>query len=102
MRRFPQEVSIGEDERHKGKRQCIASIMGGSPRVSNSSKSTVKMESVELMAVSKKQRITFTKSPKRPILEFQDNEKVGGIPNEIFPLVITVAIPNLDTSKILI
>lgn len=41
-------------------------------------------------------------NPERPILKFQDNEKVSRIPNEYFPLVIIATIANFYMSRILI
>lgn len=56
----------------------------------------------ELMGVSKEEGESSKGKPKRPILEFQDSEKLGGILNENFPWVIKTIITNLDVSRILI
>lgn len=40
--------------------------------------------------------------PKKLILRFKDSEKVDGIPNESFYLLITTTIANFDMSRILI
>lgn len=66
------------------------------------SKGTMKRKIVEQMYVNKKGRSTSTKGPKRPMLEFLDSEKAGGIPNYFFPLVITATISDFDVSQILI
>lgn len=62
----------------------------------------MKRKIVELVAIRKKERNTSTKNPKRPILSFWNNEKVRGIPNEIFPLVITTKIANFEVFRVLI
>lgn len=51
------------------------------------------------MIISKKGGGTSTKSPERPML---DNEKVRGIPKEIFRLVITTMVDHFDVSRIII
>lgn len=45
---------------------------------------------------------TLTANPEMTILEFWESEKIRGIPNENFPLVITTTIANFDVSKILV
>lgn len=57
---------------------------------------------VELMAHSKEDGEVFEPNTKRPIPRFRDSEKVSGIPNEGFPLIITATIANFDMSRILI
>lgn len=62
------------------------------------------MEISKPMAVNKKEGNTSTKTPEKPIFEFQNIEKVGAgeTPNKIFLLVITTMISNFDVSIILI
>lgn len=55
-----------------------------------------------MMIISKVQGETFTNKPYRPILGFVDEEKMGGIFNDIFPLVITTTMVNCDVSRVLI
>lgn len=54
------------------------------------------------MDVSKKEGITSFTNPKRLILGFRDSDKVTGISNEIFLLVIITNIANFDVSRVLI
>lgn len=56
----------------------------------------------ELMAVHKKDGSTSPKTLDRPMLGFRDIEKVGGVLNDIFPLVITATVGHFDLSQILI
>lgn len=54
------------------------------------------------MGDNKNERRTLAVNLEKLILEFQDSEKVRGIPKEIFPLVITAAIFSFDVFSILI
>ena len=58
------------------------------------SKSTMKINIVELMDVGKKEGKTPVTCLKISFLGFRDIEKVGGVPNEIFYLIIMVIIAN--------
>lgn len=62
----------------------------------------VKRKITKLMAVNNKEWNTSTNSPESQILEFRNIEKVKGIPNKIFTLVIMVIRSNFDVSMILI
>lgn len=44
----------------------------------------------------------FRGNARKPILGFKDGEKVGGIPNTNFPLVITSTIASVDVSGVLV
>lgn len=90
-----------EDGRHKGKLPYITSIIMGAPRSSMSPKGAIKRKIVELMVVSIKKGSTLSTNPKRPFLEFRDNEKVRGISSKIFHLVIIVTISNFYVSRVL-
>lgn len=57
---------------------------------------------IEMMAVYKKNTGTLVKIPDWPMLGFQDFEKVGGIPEEIFPLVIIATVRQFNVSQFLI
>lgn len=76
--------------------------MKGSPLSNTISKGTIKRRIGELMTINKKEDVSYEGKLKRRILRFKDSEKVGGIPNDIFPLVITTTIANLDVLRILI
>lgn len=89
---------VGRKEEHKGKNSYISSMTRGSPRSSMPSRGTIKRKIVELLSVNKKEGITSIVNPERLVLKFRDTEKVWGISNEIFPLVITVAIDNFEIS----
>lgn len=52
------------------------------------------------MKVSKEKGASSEEKPERPPLEFWDSEKVGEIPNENFPMVITATIAKFDASII--
>lgn len=54
------------------------------------------------MNVSNDKGNNLTLSLEKPIFKFQENEKSGGIPNEIFPLITMVSITIFDFSRILI
>lgn len=58
----------------------------------------MKRKIVKLMAINKKEETIIEEKLKRPIHGFKDNEKVGRIPNEIFPLFITAVMENFDIS----
>lgn len=73
------EASKEEEKARKGKCKHIACITEGVPQENYPSKGTMKPKIVELMALSKKGEGTSTKSPKMPMLGFQDSEKVEGI-----------------------
>lgn len=62
------------------------------------SNGTMKSRIVKLMIVDKKGRITSTKGPKRLMFSFLDSYKIGGVLNDIFPLVITSTISHFDMS----
>lgn len=47
----------------------------------------------KLMVISKEELVTSIGNPERPILDFLDREKVGGIPNKIFSLIIITLCP---------
>lgn len=68
----------------------------------NPSKGTMKRKIIELMVENKKEGETSTRGPKIHILKFCNSEKVEGILNEIFPLVIIGTILNFDVSGVLI
>lgn len=55
-----------------------------------------------MMFIHKKDEGTSTKISDRLMLVFWDSEKIGGIPNDIFPLVITSIVGHFDMSLILI
>lgn len=61
----------------------------------------MKRKIAELMVVNKKDISTSSKGPERSILGFLDSENIGGIPNDIFPLVITTTVSHFDVSQIL-
>lgn len=54
------------------------------------------------MVISKEEIVTSIENPERPILDFLDREKVDGIPNKIFPLIVIDIMSSCDVSKILI
>lgn len=54
------------------------------------------------MVISKKGGCTSSKELEKSVLNFRDSEKVGGILNEIFLLVITTMIVHFEVSRILI
>lgn len=56
----------------------------------------MKRKIIEMIVVHKKVGSTSVKTPYRPMFGFYDPKKVGGIPNEIFPLVINVTIRQFD------
>lgn len=70
--------------------------------IRKSSKGTVKRIIIELMVVSREGDSTFEVKSKRLSLGFFYREKVGKIPNKIFPLAITTTMANFDVSRILI
>lgn len=73
-------------------------LLKGAQRDNLSSKGTMKRNIVEMMVVHTNNGSMSTKTPYRPMLGFQDSEKVEGIPNEIFVLVITATIRHFDIS----
>lgn len=56
---------------------------------------------VELMGVSKEEGSTSTRVLERLVLKFSDAKKLGGVPNDIFTMVVTTMIANFDVSKVL-
>lgn len=56
------------------------------------SKGTIKRKIVETSVFHIKDASTSMKIPNQPVLDFGDSVKVGGVPNDIFPLVITTTI----------
>lgn len=74
-----------EEEGQKGKHSYITSITICLPRQRNLSKGTIKISIIELMKIIREGDANYEGRPKRPILGFRDNKKVGGISNEIFP-----------------
>lgn len=54
------------------------------------------------MTINTEKQTTYDEKEERFILRFNDSEKVARIPNEIFPLVITIIIANFYISRILI
>lgn len=80
----------------------IAAITGGVPRENISSKGTMKRKIFEMKFFYRKVAITSGKIRDRPMLGFCNSEKVGGIPNENFPLVITATVEKFYVSWILI
>lgn len=76
-----------EGENRKEKYRPFTFITNDLPRPSNPSKGTNNRRTTKLMAVSKKEEDTLTMKLESPILGFLDSEKVGRIPNKIFPLV---------------
>lgn len=74
----------------------IISITGETPKKNLSSIGTMKRKIMEMIFVHKKVGSTSMKTPYRPMFGFYDSMKVGGIPNEIFPLVISATIRQFD------
>lgn len=62
----------------------------------------MKRKIVKWMVVSRKDGNTLTKMSEQPILEFQDSEKVRGILNKAFLLIIMTIITNCNVSEVLI
>lgn len=62
----------------------------------------VKGKIIELVVMIKEEWTTSTKSSKRCVLGFYDSEKVEGVSNKIFPMVITSVISKFSVSRILI
>lgn len=54
------------------------------------------------MIVYCKESNMLAKFPDRPMLGFLDSEKIGGIPNKLFPLVIIATVGKFDISQIII
>lgn len=96
------EVDNKEEDAHKGKHQYIAIITGSTLQVNASSKGTMERKITKLMGINKKGKSISIKSPKRPKLGFWDSEKVEGILNDMFPLMITITISHFDAFQILI
>lgn len=89
-------------ETNKDKRPYIATIIGGGPRANLPSKGTMKRKITEMLFVHKKDGSTLVKTHDKVMLGFWNSKKVGGIPNEIFPLLITTIVEQFDISQILI
>lgn len=58
----------------------------------------MKRKIAKMFVIHKKNGSTSVKIFVWPMLGFRGSEKVGGIPNEIFPLVITITIEKFDVS----
>lgn len=78
----------------------ITSITEGSPSARNPFKSTMKINIDERISITKEGSTSLV-SPKRTTLIFRDSDKIGGILNENFPLVIKAITSNFDVSKVL-
>lgn len=62
----------------------------------------MKRKITEMMTISKKDERISNKGSKRPILIFHDSEKIWGISNKIFPLVIVDIFTIFDVSQVFI
>lgn len=62
----------------------------------------MKIKIVEMLVVHKKDVSVPVKTPEQPMIWFWNSDKVGGTPNNIFPLVITTASGQFDISQIMI
>lgn len=62
----------------------------------------MKWKIAKMLVVPKKDGSISVKIFDQPMLGFQDSEKVGGIPNKNFPLVILAIIGKFNVSRILI
>lgn len=97
------EGTRSEDkEESKGKCQDIVTITRVTTQENIPSKGTIKRKTAEMMDVHKKEGCTLAKNPNKLMFSFWDSEKVGGTPNDIFPLVITSMVDHFDISWILI
>lgn len=101
--KLQKQRTSGEDkEASKGKRQYINIVSEGASREDLPSKGTMKRNIDEMLVVHKRDANASMKTLDWPMLGFRNSEKVGGTPNEIFPLVITPIIKKFDFYQILI
>lgn len=84
------------------KLEYISSIIGEISRLNNPSKVAIKRQITEMMVVDKEKWESSTIKSERPILGFLDSEKVRGILNDVFPLVISVFVANYDFFQVMI
>lgn len=80
------------------KHPYIFSITGGTPRSNPYSKGTVKSKIVDLKAVYKGGGNSLLSTSNRAMMGLQDSEKVKGVCNELFPLVIINTLGQFDVS----
>ncbi|MCH99833.1 hypothetical protein A2U01_0020848, partial [Trifolium medium] len=81
------------------KSQDTASITGGPSNPKGRSGGTTKRRIVEMCSVM----TTESSSPQNQrALGFDDHEYLGGVPNEIFPLIVIATMAHHDVSRILI
>ncbi|MCI10036.1 hypothetical protein A2U01_0031127 [Trifolium medium] len=89
-------VKKSDNGNNQTKSQNTASITGGPSNPKGRSKGTMKRRIAEMCSV----RTTDPSSQQnqRAVLGFDNNEYPGGIPNEIFPLIIIATMAHHDVS----
>lgn len=95
-------MTITNNKKTKKESIGTSSVTIGLPKPRNSSKGTTKRRIIKLIAVSKKGEVIYEWKPERPVFGICENENVGGILNEIFPILIMEIMVNLYMSRILI